>query len=292
MTTPEILPSVVSEQPSSKTLRHALFGTAPKRLFIFVLLTVIVGWVLWYNQHRSASWRDIVNPFYWVARAKGDDLYLPDTAYLKHGNRSLPEVALTFDDGPHAESRGQILDTLRKYGAHATFFDVGEHMASQPALIERTLAEGNEIANHSNTHQRLDGLTPHQRHREINDADITFFGLTHKHLTLLRPPGERFNDAVLADTKEKGYIVVGHSSAARDYETDVSTQFIIDRTSAAAENGSIFLLHDYPATAAALPEIMNRLTKQGFRFVTISEMIAHLPPSPHKAALAFQESQK
>ena len=277
---------------SRRRARRTLFGSRRGRAALFVFLAAFVGWGLWYNQHRSLSWRETVNPLYWLARWRGDDLYLPATAFLKHGNRHLPEVALTFDDGPHVESRAQILDTLKRYHAPATFFDVGIHIAAQPALVRRTLAEGHEIANHSNTHLRLDGLNPHERHREINDADITFFRLTGKHLTLLRPPGERYNDAVLADTKDKGYIVVGHSTASRDYETDVTPQFIIDHTCAGVENGSIILLHDYPATAAALPEILKRLEAQGYRFVTVSTLIAHLPDSPRQAALTFQNAQK
>jgi peptidoglycan/xylan/chitin deacetylase (PgdA/CDA1 family) len=293
MSLSESLPDVsAAKPPLGRRLRCALFGTLRGRVALLVFLTAFAGWGLWYNQHRSLSWRETVNPLYWLARWRGDDLYLPDTAFLKHGNRRLPEVALTFDDGPHIESRPQILDTLKRYHAQATFFDVGAHMAAQPALVHRTLAEGHEIANHSNTHLRLDGLTPHERHREINDADITFFRLTGQHLTLLRPPGERYNDAVLADTRDKGYIVVGHTTASRDYETDVTPQFIIDRTCANVENGSIILLHDYPATSAALPEIMRRLQAQGYRFVTVSTMIAHLPASPRQAALAFQISQK
>ncbi len=287
MTQPKTDPAASPRRsPVQRLLRYAP-GSRPGRLLLLALLASVVGWALWYNQHRSATWHDTLNPLYWVARYRGDDLYFPATAFLKHGNRHLHEIALTFDDGPHVESRAQILDTLKQYNAHATFFDVGVRMAEQPALLRRTLDEGNEVGNHSSLHQRLDGLNAHARHREINDADITFYRITHGHLTLLRPPGERYNDAVLADTKAMGYIVVGHSSAAHDYETDISPDFIIDRTCASAEDGSIILLHDYPATARALPEILRRLSAHGYRFVTISELIAHLPERPRKEAERF-----
>ena len=277
-----------SRSSSGRRLRRAIFGTAPGRIALIAFAVGVVIWGFWYNAHRTIGWRDTFNPLYWIARYTGNDLYLPEQAMLMHGNRSLHEVALTFDDGPHIESRAQILDTLQHYKARATFFDVGARMTEQSALVRRTLAEGNEIANHSSTHQRLDGLTPRDRHREINDTDVTFYQIAHQHLTLLRPPGERYNDAVLADTRDKGYIMVGHSTAAHDYETDVTPQFIIDRTCASVEDGSIILLHDYPATAQALPQILERLTQQGYHFVTVSQMIAHLPSSPRQAALAFQ----
>lgn len=286
--------SAGSPRPPARK-RHtirALMRTRTARIALLALLTGILAGTAWYNQHRRIGWRETLSPFYWIARWQGNDLYLPDTAFLKHGNRQRHELALTFDDGPHPESRAQILDTLLRFHAHATFFDVGARMAEQPALLRRTLAEGHEIANHSATHQRLDKLDAHARHREINDADITFFRLTRGHLNLLRPPGESYNDAVLADTFAKGYIVVGHSTASRDYETDVTPRMIIDRTCDRVEDGGIILLHDYPATAQALPAILARLSQDGYRFVTISEMLDHLPDGPRRAARAFQNQHK
>lgn len=268
----------------------ALFGTRARRIVTLGIVFGGVGWLLWFNQHRRMGWKQALSPAYWVARSRGEDLYDPAKALLMHGNRQLAEVALTFDDGPHPESRGQILDTLKQFGAHATFFDVGEHLVAQPELVKRTLAEGHEIANHSNTHLRLDELSPRDRHREINDAAITFYRVAHQHLTLLRPPGMRYNDAVIADTRDMGYIVVGYNTVARDADPETEPDFIVQRTCDRVENGSILLLHDYPATAKALPEILKRLTSEGYHFVTVSEMISHLPPIPHKQVTNFQQS--
>ncbi len=295
-TAPSPAPASFADAPQApfgkRRARRALLRTRASRFVLLALLTGLLALTAWYNQHRRIGWRETLSPFYWVARWQGNDLYLPDTAFLKHGSRQRHELALTFDDGPHPESRAQILDTLRRFRAHATFFDVGARMAEQPGLLRRTLAEGHEVANHSATHQRLDKLDAHARHREINDADITYFRLTRRHLNLLRPPGESYNDAVLADTYAKGYIVVGHSTASRDYETDVTPQMILDRTCDRVEDGGIILLHDYPATAQALPAILARLSQDGYGFVTISEMLDHLPDGPRRAALAFQNNQK
>lgn len=274
----------------NRSLRHLLFGTRFKRIFSFVMLIGVAGWLVWFNQHRRMGWREAVSPAYWVARSRGEDLYDPGKSLLMHGNRQLAEVALTFDDGPHVESRGQILDTLKQYGAHATFFDVGEHIVAQPELVKHTLAEGHEIANHSNTHLRLDALSARDRHREINDAAIAYYRVTQQHFTLLRPPGMRVNDAVFADCRDLGYIVVGYNTVAKDADPETEPDFIVQRTCDRVENGSILLLHDYPATAKALPEILKRLKSEGYHFVTVTEMINHLPPLPHQQVLAFEQS--
>src|SRR5579875_2621079 len=158
-------------------------------LLVGVLLIAGAMGALWYNEHRAISWKDTLDPFYWWRRWHNEDLYLPQQDLLLHGNHQLPEVALTFDDGPHPQSLPSILATLQRFHVHATFFDVGENMAAYPNLVRETLAEGNEIGNHTSTHLRLPHLSPLERHHEINDADITFYRITGQHLYLLRPPG-------------------------------------------------------------------------------------------------------
>jgi peptidoglycan/xylan/chitin deacetylase (PgdA/CDA1 family) len=152
-------------------------------------------------------------------------------------------------------------------------------MERSPALLRRTVAEGNEVANHSDHHFYLPQLSAEQRRREINDPDITFFAITNRHLNLLRPPGMRYNPAVLADARGLGYVVVGYTSAANDADAADPTpaDTIVERTLSRVENGSILLLHDYPATADALPAILDALRNRGYRCVTIAQMLDHLP---------------
>lgn len=233
----------------------------------------------------------MLNPIYWYHRSQGDDLYDAQQAMLLHGNRDRPEVALTFDDGPHPESRIEILDILKQAGVHATFFDVGANMALHPELVQRTLQEGHEIGNHSQTHpiERLTGLSRQSRHREINDVDIIYASITGNHLSLLRPPGMRYNSEVLDDTQRMGYIVVDYTTASSDFDPNESPQVIAERTLQRTENGSIVLLHDYPSTAKALPAILTGLKERGLHCITISEMLVHLPEKPRLAAMRFQK---
>lgn len=255
-------------------------------VILTVTALIVVG--IWYGRYHGTGWTNLVNPVYWYHRVHGDDLYKAEDALLLHGSRELPEVALTFDDGPHPESRGTILDILKRERIHATFFDVGINVAAHPDLVVRTLAEGNEIGNHSQDHSsRLDTLDSRGRHRAINDADITYASVTGKHLSLLRPPGMRYNSDVLKDTYDMGYIVVGYTTASRDFEPDESPADIAKRTLNRTENGSILLLHDYAPTASALPAIITGIKARGLRCVTISEMISHLPAGPGRSATQF-----
>ncbi|CEK16253.1 predicted xylanase/chitin deacetylase [Chthonomonas calidirosea] len=277
------MPSNVPNRHTNQLLLRWLIGGV-------LLVAGLIG-ALWYNEHRAISWKDTLDPFYWWRRWHNEDLYLPQQDLLLHGNHQLPEVALTFDDGPHPQSLPSILATLQRFHVHATFFDVGENMAAYPNLVRETLAQGNEIGNHTSTHLRLPRLSPLELHHEINDADITFYRITGQHLYLLRPPGMDYNDRVLAEAKQMGYIVVGYTVGAKDFVTDESASFIAHRTLDRLENGSILLLHDYPDTARALPSILEGLAKRGYHVVTISEMIAHLPLKPRLAAVQFLRQQ-
>ena len=252
---------------SRKSGRYVIAGIAALLFFV------------WFYAARGTGWTNAVNPAYWLRRLHGEDLYRSESGLLQHGNRDLPEVALTFDDGPHAESRADILRILRDQGAiKATFFDVGINMEANSDLLLQTIQDGHEIGNHSQDHRsRLDTIAGLERHHEINDTDIIYASITGKHLQMLRPPGMRYNNDVLSETKSLGYVVVGYTTASHDFSPDEKPEEIAERTLSRTENGSIILLHDYPATARALPAILKGIKERGLKCVTISELIHHLP---------------
>ena len=276
-----------SAENGKRSLLRKLLSTNRGRVTCLVLLVLLGSWAVWYNNHRTIGWGQTFDPVYWYRRYRGEDLYIPSQALLLHGNRALHEVSLTFDDGPHRESLPSILATLQRFHVHGTFFDVGENMAASPDLVTLTLADGNEIGDHSSTHLRLPKLTPLERHHEINDADVTFCRITGQHMDLFRPPGMEYNDRVLKSLMNHGYITVSYTDASRDYAPGITTAFVVDRTLDRVENGAIILLHDYPDTAAALPAIIEGLQKRGYKIVTISHMIRDLPRTQRRDAESF-----
>ncbi|MCL5283325.1 MAG: polysaccharide deacetylase family protein [Armatimonadetes bacterium] len=240
-------------------------------------LAMIVGYGWWWNVHRSIPLSEAISPVYWYKRFLGEDLYDPHYRILYHGNRALHEVALTIDDGPHPQYCPSLLAILRHYHVHATFFVVGQRMKQCPYLVQDMLADGNEVGNHTVDHIRLVTLNNEEIWHEINDNDINFFRITGHHMTVMRPPGVDYNPRVLKITKELGYVVVSWTCAARDYDEE-TPDFIVNRILDRTENGSIILLHDdRPETVVALPRIISALLRQGYHFVTIAQMLAHLP---------------
>ena len=74
------------------------------------------------------------------------------TPIVYQGQGDERRIALTFDDGPHPEYTAEILDILAEYGIRATFFVIGENVDLYPEVLQRTIAEGHEIGNHTQTH--------------------------------------------------------------------------------------------------------------------------------------------
>jgi peptidoglycan-N-acetylglucosamine deacetylase len=235
------------------------------------------GATWWINEHRTASWPEMLNPVYWIRRSRGEDLFDEKNRILFNGNRSRKEIALTIDDGPHTPTGDQILDILKRENVRATFFLVGQRMRERPDMVLRMVADGHELANHTQNHYRLPGLKPDQLRREINDPDIELFRIAGRHLELLRPPGVQYDTEVLGAARELGYITVAGSVAAMDFQ-GVSEDFIVRRVVRRTSNGSIILLHDErQETVEALPRIIAELRRQGYRFVTVGELLSHLP---------------
>ena len=195
---------------------------------------------------------------------------------LVRGNPNLREVALTFDDGPYGETTEQILDALKEGGAQATFFVTGVHVEARPELVRRMLLDGHEVGNHTYSHPRLPELTLAQARQELVQCEEAFVAATGSHMNLMRPPGMRYNDDILRLAQDLGYATIHWNVAAGDY-LPVDPDEIVARVMRQATNGSVILLHDSPDTAKALPTILQRLTEQGYRFITTTQMLSRLP---------------
>lgn len=196
---------------------------------------------------------------------------------LYRGNPDRREIALTIDDGPHDPQTAQILDILRRENVRATFFVVGSRVKEHPGLIRRMAAEGHEVGNHSQNHYRLDTLTPSQVSAEIASCEINVKRAAGIDMRVMRPPGSRANEAVYRVSRENGYVVASWTAAAKDFD-DVPADYIVNQIVRQAENGSIILLHDQrPSTVTALPRMIAQLKRDGFEFVTVSEMLSRLP---------------
>lgn len=195
---------------------------------------------------------------------------------IKSCSSKKKKIALTFDDGPHPARTAEILDILDKYGIKATFFVIGENVALYPELIEREIAEGHEIGNHTTNHKSLLKANSDEISREIGDLSRTLDEEFGYKIKLIRPPGGQFNEQLTKYAEENGYKVILWSVDTRDWaHTAVSDIYsnVIKNTG----DGAIILFHDYVSgkspTPDALRKIIPKLLDEGYEFVTVSQLI-------------------
>lgn len=216
-----------------------------------------------------------------VARAKTEYAHQRGikSARLVRGSTSVPEIALTFDDGPHFGLTEKLLDILRTERVHATFFVVGKEVDLHPELAREELADGHELANHTYSHLRLPSLTPDQVEAEMRGGALAVTRAVGAPTRLFRPPGGEYDEVTLNVLKRLGYVMVLWTEDPGDWARP-SAAVLERRVLDNVENGSIILLHDgIPETMQMLPDLIHKLKARGYRFVTASEMA--LRPGAH-----------
>ena len=180
-----------------------------------------------------------------------------------------PMVALTFDDGPMASVGNQIMDCLAQYGGKATFYVVGNRCASYVAEMQRMVAEGHEIGNHTYEHKYLNKLNTAQIRAQIDkgaDAVQAACGVRPK---TVRLPGGNKNATVLSAVQEP---IVLWSIDTLDWKTK-NAQSTVNKVLSNVKDGDIVLMHElYSATGQAALQLIPELTNRGYQLVTVSEM--------------------
>jgi peptidoglycan/xylan/chitin deacetylase (PgdA/CDA1 family) len=184
-------------------------------------------------------------------------------------------VAMTFDDGPHAQNTPRLLDILKQRGIKATFFVVGKNAAEYPDILKRIAEEGHEIANHSFSHPLLASLSEPALREQLDKTHQTVLKESGVTMTVMRPPYGALSDPQRRWTNANfGYKIILWDVDPLDWKfrdaARVETE-ILNRT----RPGSIILSHDiHKTTVDAMPSTLDALTAKGFKFVTVSELLA------------------
>jgi peptidoglycan/xylan/chitin deacetylase (PgdA/CDA1 family) len=195
------------------------------------------------------------------------------------GSRDQPVVALTFDDGTDPANTRAIFAILQSAGVAATFFPFGNAMRADPTFWPQVVAAGYPIGNHSMTHPVLTSLSDAALRSEINDATALITQLSGQPpIRFMRPPYGAWDQRVAAAAAAGGYSwLLLWDVDPRDW-AGPSAQTIVDRVVSAARDGSVILLHTFPAqTLVALPGIIAGLRARGFGFVTIPQLLGGAP---------------
>jgi cellulose synthase/poly-beta-1,6-N-acetylglucosamine synthase-like glycosyltransferase/peptidoglycan/xylan/chitin deacetylase (PgdA/CDA1 family) len=220
-----------------------------------------------------------------------DEVYdsLP-TSYIIRRAGALPrKLALTFDDGPDPQWTPSILQILKEKKVPAAFFMIGSNMEAHPGLVQRVLADGHEVGNHTYTHPNLAETTLTATRLELNATQRLFQALTGRSLMLFRSP--YLSDSNPSDAEEiepikqaqaLGYIEVTSNLDTLDWQPLTVPQ-MEDLVYKALNNpnpdlrGNIVLMHDSGGdrskTLVLLPRLIDSLRAHGYELVPLSQLL-------------------
>lgn len=196
-------------------------------------------------------------------------------------------VAMTFDDGPHPKHTPRLLDILKERGLKATFYVIGQNVVQFPEIMQRMVAEGHEIGNHSYTHPSLTKISAAKLGEEISKSNEAILQACGVKPTTIRPPYGATNATVNKRLNDEfGLAVILWSVDPLDWKIRKASHVsnhILQNTKA----GSIILAHDiHPSTIEAMPAALDGLLAKGHKFVTVSELIAMDRPVVAKTPVA------
>ncbi|MEG4210572.1 polysaccharide deacetylase family protein [Microcoleus sp. S13_B4] len=183
-------------------------------------------------------------------------------------------IALTFDDGPTPETL-KILEVLQKHQVVGTFFCLGANLREYPEIAKRVVQTGNAIGNHT-WHHYSHNVTEKTASDEIDNTGVHIYRSTGAKSFLFRPPGGRLNNGLADYAKKKNYVVVIWSIDPKDF-LEPPAAAIAHTVLSQATSGAIVLLHDgggnRQQTVEALSAIIPKLKQQGYRFVTVPQLL-------------------
>jgi cellulose synthase/poly-beta-1,6-N-acetylglucosamine synthase-like glycosyltransferase/peptidoglycan/xylan/chitin deacetylase (PgdA/CDA1 family)/spore germination protein YaaH len=216
-------------------------------------------------------------------------------------------MAITFDDGP-SEYTPRVLDTLKQKQVPATFFVIGVNAEDFPSMIQREYADGHTIGNHTYSHPNIAGESEKMTELELNTTQRLIEHDIGHSTRLFRPPynadshPQTPSEIVPIDRAQKmGYITVAETIDPRDWEVGTTANKILAEVLEQKDEGHLILLHDgggdRSATLEALPQIIDTLRAQGYRFVSIEQLMGKsrdqlMPvPSPDEKRWASIEGE-
>ena len=199
-------------------------------------------------------------------------------------------IAMTFDDGPQEKLTPKLLDLLAQHHVKATFFVIGQNVAEHPEIVARAAREGHEIGNHSWSHPNLAKMSEESIRRQLRQTDDAIRDAIGRRPTLMRPPyGNLTTRQKQWVHQEFGYRIILWDVDPFDWKRP-GPAVICNRIMTETRPGSIVLSHDIHAgTIQAMPDTLNQLEAKGYKFVTVSELIAMAKPQTPAPSTAGSE---
>lgn len=186
-------------------------------------------------------------------------------------------VAITIDDGPRPAFIPRALDIFDRYGVKVTFFHLGVNVKQYPALVAECAQRGHEVENHSYSHPVLSRLSADRIGSEITRTSALTEQQTGRRPTYVRPPYGAHNQRVREVIQSLGMEMALWTIDPYDWQGSATASRTASRILSHLHNDAIILIHEVPATLAALPAVLEGIRSRGYDVVTLHELLTGRP---------------
>jgi len=242
-------------------LRRTTTGTRRRRLILALAALVIVAVALGFGTYRLIPSRTTQLAGELVQRVDTDERI----------------VALTFDDGPTDADADAVLEALAQRGVVATFYVNGQDIEKNSDAMQAIIAGGHEIGNHTWSHRSMAFVSFDTVADEVESTDAAIRAAGYEGAITFRPPyGNKLLILPLYLAQHDRITVTWDVSAEDFSDAQQSSSEIVDGTVGMTSPGSIILLHPWfgrTSSQQAIGEVIDRLQAEGYRFVTVSDLI-------------------
>jgi len=198
--------------------------------------------------------------------------WLPASLVSTRGARADQALYLTFDDGPDSACTPVLLDLLREHDARASFFLVGRNVQRHPELVQRMVADGHRLGNHSYTHPPFASLSLAQQLKEIDATDRLLAGFDGVRQHRFRPPRGTFSLALTLHFAARGRNLTYWSYNSMDYLRRPPAELIKRMRAVPPRPGEVILMHDDgDCSIRMLQTLLGEWASAGFRFCALPQ---------------------
>ncbi len=191
-----------------------------------------------------------------------------------HGIRGKNQVSLTFNVDWGQEYIPGILKVLENNDIKATFFVTGKWARQYPGILKTIADKGHEIGNHGYEHKHPSSLNKDQLIDLIKKNEELIYEITGEKTDLFAPPYGEVDKRIVSIVEEINYKTILWSADTIDWQRP-SPEIIVQRAVNKIEDGGIILMHPTEPSLQALDDIINRIERRGFNFVTVSQLIKY-----------------
>ena len=212
-----------------------------------------------------------------IGPAAADQLKQYDAAYI--GDTTQKVLYLTFDAGYENGCTAKILDVLQTHKVPAAFFLVGNYMEQNPQLVQRMVAEGHTVGNHTMHHPDMRKLSDKGAFaKELGDLETLYTQITGQEMKkFYRPPQGLYSEENLKMAQALGYKTVFWSLAYVDWNNDAqpTREQAFGKLLPRTHKGAVVLLHSTSQTNAdILDELLTRWESEGYTFASVESLFA------------------